>query len=170
MKKHQPKRYALLVLLCVSFLSVVTTSFANQMSIGRYLAVGVKPQNEQQHLLEQHIQIKFPQNILTIKQAVQFILQFSGYRLADDPVMNKPALAMLNQPLPEVDRSFGPMTLSQSLTTLSGEPFYLLVDPVHRLIAYKIKDRYHSLYVQLSLSKKTKGSKNEYPHSHRSIR
>lgn len=153
MKKHQQQHYALRLLLCLIFLCLVNVSFANEMSIGRYLAVEIKPQNEQQHLLEQHIQIKFPQNILTIKQAVQFILQFSGYRLADDRAMNKSALAMLSQPLPEVDRSFGPMTLAQSLTTLSGDTFYLLADPVHRLIAYKIKMHYQRLYVEHNSAK-----------------
>ncbi|MCW5588113.1 MAG: hypothetical protein KIT27_00485 [Legionellales bacterium] len=170
MRKDQLKRCVLSGFLCLSILFGTSASFANNVTIGRYLSVAEKPQGAQTQLLQQQIQIKFPQNILTIKQAVQFILQFSGYHLADDQVMNKPALAMLNQLLPEVDRSFGPMTLDQGLTTLSGETFYLLVDPVHRLIAYKIKIPYQLLYVKHTISKNITGSKNEYKQTHRTIK
>lgn len=150
---------ALAGLLCLILLGSATTSFASNASISRYLAVAVKPQNEQQDLLQQQIQIKFPQNVLTIKQAIQFILQFSGYRLADNQAMDKPALEMLSQPLPEVDRTFGPMTLIQGLTTLSGKTFYLLVDPVHRLMAFKVRTNYHELYVQPTTLKNNRGAK-----------
>jgi len=130
------------------FASLTTASFANHLSVGRYLSVAVKPQSPQQHLLQQQIQIRFPENILTIKQAVRYALQFSGYHLADLNQMNKPAQAMLSQALPEVDRTFGPMTLEQGLMTLSGRTFSLLIDPVHRSVAYKIKSNYRELYIK----------------------
>ena len=84
MKKYkQLKRYALAASLCLCFFGATTASFANNISIGRYLVVAEKPQQEQQRLLNQQIQIKFPQNILTIQEAVEFVLQYSGYRLTD---------------------------------------------------------------------------------------
>lgn len=153
MKKYkQLKRYALAASLCLCF-GATTASFANNITIGRYLTVAEKPQQEQQRLLNQQIQIKFPQNILTIKQAVEFVLQYSGYRLTDLQQMNQPARDMLNQPLPIIDKTFGPMTLEQGLITLAGNEFYLLIDPVHRLIGYKIKPAYRCLYKEPILLK-----------------
>jgi conjugative transfer region protein (TIGR03748 family) len=147
MKEHkQLKRCLLSGLLCLSVLGATTTSFANNVSVGRYLSVAVKPQSDQQRLLQQQIQIKFPQNVLTIKQAVQFILQFSGYRLCDESQLSPPARRVLSQPLPEVDRTFGPMTLEQGLETLVGDDFYLLIDSVNRLVGLKIKPSYRHLY------------------------
>lgn len=133
-------------LLCLSLLGAFTTSDAKHVSIGRYLSVPLKAQNDQQHLLQQHIQIKFPKNVLTIKQALQFILRFSGYRLADNGQRNSFTNDMLNQSLPEVDRTLGPMTLAQGLNALAGDAFYLLVDPVHRLLSYQIKPQYQHLF------------------------
>ena len=145
-KYKQLKHYALAALLCLCFLGATASSFANNISIGRYLSVAAKPQNDQQRLLQQQIQIKFPQNILTIQKAVGFVLQFSGYRLADLKQMNHSARDMLGQPLPVVDKTFGPMTLEQGLTTLSGNAFYLLIDPIHRLVAFQVNPRYRNLY------------------------
>jgi len=142
----QLKRCALSGLLCLSLLAGATTSFANNVTVGRYLAVAEQPQSAQTKLLQQQIQIKFPQNILTVKQAVDFMLQFSGYRLVDVKQLNQPARTMLNQPIPEVDRTLDPMTLEQGLTTLAGDPFYVLIDPVHRLIGFKVKPNYRNLY------------------------
>ena len=147
MKEHvKLKRCILSALLCVSVLSMSVTSFANDVIVGRYLSVVEKPQNDQQRLLQQRIQIKFPQDILTIKQAVKFILRFSGYHLCSENKLSQPAREMLRQSLPEVDRTFGPMTLEQGLQTLAGNMFYLLLDPVNRMIGFEIKPAYRHLY------------------------
>ncbi len=145
------KHYTLAGLLCLSLLSGSIPIFANSISVGRYLSVTEKPKIEQQHLLQQQIQIRFPQNILTIKQAIDFLLQFSGYHLSDMRTLSPPARQMLKQPLPEIDKNFGPMTIEQGLTTFTGNSFHLLVDPVHREIAFKLKTPYLKLYEKRSI-------------------
>ena len=50
------------------------------------------------------------------------------------------------QPLPMVDRDFGPMTISQGLETLAGSHFQLLIDPVHRQIAFRLKLNLYPLF------------------------
>lgn len=145
-KNKQLKRVALGGLLCLSILGITTSSYADNIRVGRYLSVADSPQADQQQLLQQQIQVKFPQNILTIEQAMQFILQFSGYRLEKTSSMSVLVQSMLKQKLPEVDRNFGPMTLQDALTTLAGDTFYLLIDPVHRLVAFKIKPQYQVLF------------------------
>ncbi len=147
MKKNKQLRHiALGGLLCLSILGAATESYADNIRVGRYLAVADSPQTDQQQLLQQQIQVRFPQQIVTIEQAMQFTLQFSGYRLENPKSMSVLVQSMLKQRLPEVDRNFGPMTLQEALTTLAGESFYLLVDPVHRLVAFKIKQKYQAVF------------------------
>ena len=154
MKKHvQLKTYVLSGLLCLSVFATTTSCLANNITVGRYLSVAATPAADQQNLLQQQIQIKFPQNILTIKQAIKFILQFSGYRLCSDNELNQPEKEMLSQPLPEVDRTFGPMTLKQGLQTLAGNMFYLLLDPINRLVGFEIKPDYRHLYQYVAINK-----------------
>ncbi len=154
--KKQLKLYTLAGLLSLCVLGTITSSFAKNfekiekieknITIGRYLSVAEKPQNGQQRLLQQQIQIKFPQDVLTIQQAIEFVLRFSGYHLANLKQMNQPARNMSNQPLPIIDKTFGPMTLEQGLITLAGNEFYLLIDPVHRLVSFQVKPSYRRLY------------------------
>jgi len=142
----QLKCYALSAILLLSASCEAAVNVANNINVGRYLSVPEKPKNDQINLLNQQIQIKFPQNILTIKQAIQFLLRFRGYHLCANDQLDEATTQMLNQLLPEVDREFGPMTLKQGLQTLSGNMFYLLVDPVNRLIGFKLKPAYSKIY------------------------
>ncbi len=137
----------LMALSCI-FLStfMINTALAEEVSIGRYLSVEAKPLKGQRQLLQQQIQVQFPTNILTIKQAIEFILQFSGFHLAKPDSLSESVRERLQQFLPEVDRVLGPMTLEQALLTLTGEPFYLLLDPIHQLIGFELMPRYSDLY------------------------
>jgi len=144
-KNKQLKRVALGGLLCLSILCI-TNSFADNIRVGRYLSVADAPLPDQQQLLQQQIQVRFSQKIKTVGEAMQFILKLSGYRLAYAKTMSVLVQSMLRQPLPEVDRNFGPMSLQNALITLAGNTFYLLVDPVHRLIAFKIKPEYQVIF------------------------
>ncbi len=145
-RQQHLKRCALVGVLAFGLLGVTTASIANSVSIGRYLSVKVKPQADQERLLQQRLYAKFPQNILTLKQAIDFLLQFSGYRLVASQQMSQPVRDMLRQALPEVDKTFGPMTLIQSLETLVGAPFCVLIDPINRLVGFKVKPSYQHLY------------------------
>lgn len=117
----------------------------SRVTIGRYLSVAATPSPAQQHLLAQQVNVKFPASVFSIQDAIQFLLQFSGYRLAT--AHRSPGVtAMLAQPLPAVDRHLSPMPLQDALITLAGSVFYLLVDPVHRLISFQLKQPYQSLY------------------------
>ncbi len=125
---------------------MMDTALAEDVSIGRYLSVEEKPLKGQRQLLQQQIQVQFPTNILTIQQAIEFILQFSGFHLGKSSNFSHSVRERLQQSLPEVDRVLGPITLEQALLTLAGEPFYLLLDPIHQLIAFELKPHYKDLY------------------------
>jgi type IV pili sensor histidine kinase/response regulator len=114
--------------------------------IGRYLTVENKPSLSQMDLLSQTIQVRFPQNIQTVGDAMNYVLRLSGYSLIPSDHMSHALKITLTKPLPAIDRDFGPMPLKDALITLAGPAFYLVQDPLNRLVNFKIKPQYMRLY------------------------
>ena len=121
--------------------------FASSHSqIGRYLTVENKPALAQVDLLSQSIQVRFPQTVQTIGDAMNYVLRFSGYGLVPSDLMNKAFKMTLIKLLPAVDRNFGPMSLKDALTTLVGPAFFLVHDPLNRTIDFRVKPQFAKLY------------------------
>lgn len=106
------------------------------LQTGRYSHVKNIPPVDQINPLKVVVKTRIPQSIDTVRQTVEYLLARSGYVLADDSVLSSEALSLLSLPLPQIHRELGPMTLDKALHTLSGEAFELVVDPVHRKVAY----------------------------------
>ena len=134
-------------------LSLVSTNVINAepntIVIGRYVSTPLTPLNAQTDLLAQTFDVHFPYEIATIGAAIGYLLNDSGYQLISEAMLDHPAAQLLNLPLPDVDRHLGPMTLLQGLQTLAGAPFQIVVDPVHRLIAFRLKESYQSQYGEI---------------------
>ena len=111
------------------------------MQTGRYSYVKNIAPVDQLNPLKVVVKTKVPQSVKTVGQTVEFLLARSGYVLADKSVLSKEAKTLLSHPLPQVHRKLGPMTLDKALHTLSGEAFELVVDPVHRKIAYELSTK-----------------------------
>jgi len=77
---------------------------------------------------------------------MRYILRFSGYSLVDYKNLPREVQAMVALPLPQVDRKLGPVSLQEGLLTLAGDSFGLLVDPVHRLISFRLKPTLQAIY------------------------
>lgn len=112
-------------------------------TIGRYLTVEDKPKAAQVDLLSQTIQVRFPQNIQTIGDALQYVLRYSGYSLADTTKQSPALKNTLTKPLPLIDRNFGPMPLKDALITLAGPAFSLLQDPLNREVNFSVKPSFN---------------------------
>ena len=131
-------------LVTISLCSVLSTGFAaspskNVMATSRYFSIENKPSAAQVNLLSQTIQLRFPQKVQTVGDAVNYLLRFSGYSLI--PVAQR-SIAFNNvllKPLPLVDRDFGPMPLHDGLLTLVGPAFYLVSDPLNRTVDFRVK-------------------------------
>lgn len=108
---------------------------------GRYTQVKNIPPIDQLNPLKVVIRTRIPQSISTVGESVEFLLVRSGYGLADSEILSEEAQALLRLPLPQVHRTIGPMTLDKALQTLSGEAFALVVDPVHRIVAFELSER-----------------------------
>lgn len=117
---------------------LVETNLIETMQTGRYTYVKNIPPVDQLNPLKVVIKTKIPQTVETVGQTVEFLLARSGFVLADRSVLSNEALTLLSLPLPQVHRSIGPMTLDKALHTLSGDAFELVVDPVHRKVAYEL--------------------------------
>lgn len=114
----------------------------NQTQVGRYLTVANVPFNEQKNLMRQTIQVRFPQNVQTIGEAINYVLRFSGYSLIPAMHRNEALKIILTKSLPAIDRNYGPMSLRDALNTLVGEPFDVIQDPINRTVDFQLKSAY----------------------------
>ena len=111
---------------------------AKDVQIGRYSLLAAIPTESQANLLATIITVSFPARIVTVGEAVDYLLQRSGYRLASGVVIAPETEDLLTLPLPAVHRHLGPITLTQALETLVGPAFRLIHDPVHRLVSFEL--------------------------------
>jgi len=110
---------------------------ANDLQVGRYSLFTATPTQAQAELLTTTMTVRFPNRIQTVGEAVRYLLQRSGYRLANVESIGPDTVALFALPLPAVHRSLGPMTLREALETLAGSAFHLAQDPVHRLVTFE---------------------------------
>jgi conjugative transfer region protein (TIGR03748 family) len=136
------QRRRIAVILLAILLDKTCLADNNVTQITRYLTVTNKPNFSQVNLLSQSIQVRFAQNIQTVGDAMNYLLRFSGYALIAESQQSLALKIILSKPLPIIDRELGPMTLSNGLTTLSGSAFYLVEDPVNRVVDFKLKPEY----------------------------
>ena len=109
---------------------------ASDIQTGRYSMVSAAPTQAQVELLKATVTVQLPARIQTIGEAVRYLLQRSGYRLAAAESTEPHTLALFALPLPAVHRQLGPMTLREALEILAGPAFHLVQDPLHRLITF----------------------------------
>jgi FimV-like protein len=114
--------------------------------VGRYLTVEPAPTAEQLHPLKVVIDVRFPRSVHTVGGAVQHLLPPSGYQLADTRNTDRHASILMSRPLPEVHRRIGPATLQDALAALAGEGWQLEVDPVHRLVSFRLHGPWRERY------------------------
>jgi type IV pili sensor histidine kinase/response regulator len=119
-------------------LSVITSSAsAGELAVARYSTIRPVPTIAQRDPLAGLVTTTFPNSVTLVGQAVDALLEPSGYRLASARAA-PPARAMLfGLPLPDAHRALGPMPLRLALTTLAGPAFVLVEDPVHRLVSFE---------------------------------
>ena len=118
---------------------------SGDVPVGRYSVVAPVPRADQSDPLETIVRLTFPPYVKDVGGAVDYLLARSGYRLADAMAAGEAQLILLRRPLPESQRTLGPVSLRRALETLGGEAFWLIEDPVHRLVAFDVADDYRAL-------------------------
>ncbi len=124
---------------CFAGLCILTSVnlWAEDVQVGRYSLFSATPTEAQTELLATTVAVRFPKRIQTLGEAVRYLLQRSGYRVAAAGSIGPETVALFTLPLPIVHQSLGPMTLRDALETLVGPAFHLIQDPVHRLITFE---------------------------------
>ena len=141
MDKHRHSPFSSLprqqLALALAALITVNVACADEVQVGRYATMQAVPTSAQVHLLSAMVRVQFPASVVSVGQAVEQLLQPSGYRLASDTAADPLRRTLLNLPLPEPHRVLGPMPLQTALETLAGPAFRLVEDPVHRLVSFE---------------------------------
>jgi len=126
---------------------------ASDSKIGRYTTSDSGATFVQQNLLATEVKIDFPVQLETIKQAMDLLLARSGYRLSEidlDPHINY----LFDQPLPDVHRHIGPMTLREALQTLAGQVWVLDINPLARTVSFHLSDEQYRRLAHANLKAK----------------
>lgn len=125
--------------ICIAGICTIASlsGHASDIQSGRYSMYSAAPTQAQAELLEATVTVQLPARIQTIGEAMRYLLQRSGYRLAATESTVPETLALFALTLPAVHRHLGPMTLRDALETLAGPAFHLVQDPVHRLITFE---------------------------------
>lgn len=120
----------------------ITLQAANTTQIGRYASVTNQPLKAQINPLQTIQQIHFPSSVQTIGEAIEYWLHYSGYRLAPKEKQNPNLQQILQQPLPQVSRTLGPLSVADGLIVLVGQNlFSLKQDQVSREVYFNLITR-----------------------------
>ncbi|HAT1845534.1 TPA: hypothetical protein U0Y19_000933 [Legionella pneumophila] len=94
--------------------------------VSRYATVNNQPLAAQINPLKTVQQIHFPASIQTIGEAVNYWLRYSGYHLAPKDKQSESLQQVFQQPLPQVSRNLGPLSIDNGLTVLVGQQLFTL--------------------------------------------
>ncbi|HAT2049036.1 TPA: hypothetical protein JBK40_12845 [Legionella pneumophila] len=129
-----------LSLICILSVAAFYSFAANVTQVNRYATIANKPLAAQINPLLAVQQVHFPQEIQSIGQAIAWWLRFSGFTLVSKEKQPESLQAVMRQPLPQIDRNLGPLTVKDGLEILVGQQSFLLVeDPLLRQVNFKLK-------------------------------
>lgn len=118
------------------------TQAANLTQVSRYATVKNQPLAAQINPLKTVQQIHFPTSVQTIGEAVQYWLHHSGYHLVPQQKQNESLQQVSQQPLPQISRNLGPLTIEDGLKVLVGQHLFTLKqDDLAREINFSLKTR-----------------------------
>lgn len=110
---------------------VVTTPVIRH---GRYTLVELRPDQPQQNLLQQVIDLNMPPlPDATVGDGLRYVLLRSGYQLCDS---GDAIHSLYPLPLPAPHLNIGPMTLRDALQTLAGPAWQLQIDEGGRRVCF----------------------------------
>ena len=127
---------------------------ANVTQINRYATVINKPLPAQINPLLAVQQVHFSQEITTVGQAMTYWLSYSGFSLVPTDKQSPSLQAVMRQPLPQIVRNLGPLTVKDGLEVLAGQQVFTLVhDPLLREVNFKLKPDFAPVVKHMQRSK-----------------
>jgi len=116
------------------------------VTTGRYTEVSNQINYVQSFPLSVIVDTTFPQSVITIQDALEFLLARSGYTLIATSEASESTRILFSHPVPFVQRSIKHVSLKNALSMLGGNEFNLIVDPVYRRISFELNDTVAELY------------------------
>lgn len=110
---------------------------ANELTVGRYSVLSTLPTRTQIDPLSSTVDVRLPQTVATVGEAVEHLLAASGYRLSEPTTAPAARADLLSLPLPAVHRDLGSVSLRTALEVLAVTGFVLVEDPVRRLVSFE---------------------------------
>ena len=117
-----------------------------QTQVGRYLTVPGSLTVEQVSPFQQTFQMILPNSVQTIGAAIRLIISNTGYQLLSRDASDSTIGQLMDKPVPLAMRNIQSSTVKNVLLGFVGEPFQLVIDPVHKIITFKLKDNYQSVF------------------------
>jgi len=133
--------FYILLLLSINFISAAQ---AQTVQTDRYTKVRVSPSAGQMSPLDEVTRIVFGDAVKTVGQAIVEVLDGSGYELRHiKDVYEKPIDSILMaQPLPEIHRQLGPITIHDALEVLAGEAWHLKTNSLGRELWFVLNSHF----------------------------
>lgn len=149
MANHFRKQTLIVFLLPALFISDVRCEELDlpEIKTDRYTLVKLAPSVSLVEPLKTVVQIKFPGAVVTVGDAINYMLDESGYRVVDKGARTVEMEIMLSNALPAVQRDLtkSPMTIKSVLEVLAGPAFRVVQDPLRRLVTFELKNEYRGL-------------------------
>jgi type IV pili sensor histidine kinase/response regulator len=117
----------------------------NPLRVGRYSVIAPVPEPSQRNPLKTIVRVSFPPTVQQVGEALRYLLARSGWRLADPRNSDPTVRDLLRLPLPETQRTLGPVALIDAIRVLCGPAYDPVLDPVHRLVSCELKPEFSSL-------------------------
>ena len=133
---------AVQILALISCMLLVSTAKCGEdIILNRYSRQNMTAEPQQTDPLSVVIEINFPSTVVTVEDAIDYLLLQSGYRyLYEDNIEIR---NLLNLSLPRVHRNLGPISLRSALETLAGSPWNLVENEVNRTVQFKLREEFN---------------------------
>lgn len=111
---------------------------------GRYTAVATGPTEAEREPLKLIVAMQFADDVTTVGAALRAALADTGYTVAEVFLVEH-VRALLERPLPAVQRRLSPMSVREVLETLVGPAFRVVVGPIGRTVAIELEAAENSM-------------------------
>ncbi|WP_225760272.1 pilus assembly protein PilL [Leclercia sp. Marseille-Q4284] len=79
----------------------------------------------------------WPEDVKTVRQAVDYLLEPTGYRLVTSYPAPREAALLVDKPIPAIAKMHRTMPVLDALQLLAGLDSYVVVDHVHHLVSFQ---------------------------------
>ncbi len=112
--------------------------FAQDNRVSRYLTVEPVADESARFPLMSVGDISFSSKVQTVRDALNAVLEGTGYSIAPDAILDPASLTMLGSTVAASQRSLRTVTPLNAMAALIGPGFEVIVDPLSRRVAFDV--------------------------------